>query len=189
MEKSTTLPLGRRRQSPPRCDSVSPIFSPRSNPSQPSSPLPEIEPRERSFTGIPTQNKKRGDRLLRYLGIKKKTHIIHNTDECVALCMLSPTPHSNISSFAVKDVGVSFTRDGKLRVQKVMLMQGVDRKMYLHTINFYMTVLFKIGEIWYQLWMSRKFSCSKDVQLLQRHVEEAKYGGITYTMEEVKKIE
>lgn len=133
--------------------------------------------------------KKRGDRILRYLGIKKKTHIINNTDNTIALCIISPTPHSSISSFAVKDVGVSFTKDGKLRVQKVMLMAGIDRKMYLHTMNFYITVLFRIKNLWYQLWMSRKFSCSRDLQLLQRHVEEAECGGITYTMEQVKEIE
>ena len=119
-----------------------------------------------------------GDWMLRAVGWKRKTHI-NNQSGANAYVVISNHRVALLKHLEIDNVGgldLEHTGDGD-KTQEFRVMAYTDRKVRLHTYNFYVTAYLFIdsSQKWMQLWENRLFRAAHDINLLPRHVDEAKF--------------
>lgn len=150
-------------------------------------------------SSVPSHEARHGDWVPRAVGWKRKTHI-RNLSGANAYVIVSNHRVALLKHLDIDRIGsvdVEHTGDGD-KTQEFRVMSGDDRKVRLTTYNFYVTSFLFVDNKWMRLWENRMFNCAHDINLLPKHIDEAKFDegsrpalpppagrGIAHSLEEV----
>ena len=143
--------------------------------------------------------KKHGDWALRATGFKRKTHI-NNQSGTHAFVIISNYRIALLKHLSIDKIATAeFDHEGDSLSQSFKIMNHCDRKVKLETYSFYVTIFLFVkhkvkstsyptnhqithneyhgenGGQWMQLWENRVFTTSNNINILPRHLTEAKF--------------
>jgi hypothetical protein len=115
-------------------------------------------------------------KITRGIGIKKEVRI-NNLSGKKAWVIISPTPILQLGSLGLDKLGqISFNYSGEYKCQQSPIANGTSRTFELDTIAISYSVFFYLEDEkkWKVHFKDKKHdTSSKDINLLDRHVEEA----------------
>ena len=134
---------------------------------------------------IVKNNKDRAKKILRKVGLKRRTFIKNVSDNEIYI-FISDTPITHVNQVAVDNIGsLSLSNTGEYKVQEFRVMPKLSRKVILTAHNFYFTIFIFIekenneGE-WRLFCKNRQGCCAYDVNIVKRHVDEVMSPGFSY---------
>lgn len=131
---------------------------------------------------VDPNNERHGDWFLRLIGLKKKTHIRNRSAGLTAYIFVSGGPITQLKEFSVKEcMSVVLDNKNPNHVQEFKLIPMGYKKIRVNSYKFHVTAFLSKqsedgDEDWVCLWKNRMFKCSNDVNILDRHHNEATAG-------------
>jgi len=112
--------------------------------------------------------------VLRFLGLKKKFHVFNHTDYDAKI-ILSPGEIYNVECIRIGPAEFNMAYDSASdNVQESNLLANAKRKIYTCSRDSYITILMRVDDEWIVLFKNRRHSISKDLNIYDRHIREAR---------------
>lgn len=120
-------------------------------------------------------------RFFNKIGVTVKSKVtIYNNSDTLAYVMISDTPLHHVSAVGAGDVSVNRELVGEYKSQCTYLAAGSKRKFEVFTDKIYYSVYFKLpdGTELFHTKDRLHNALKKDINILQRHVQESQPGNI-----------
>lgn len=112
--------------------------------------------------------------FLRFVGFKKKFHVLNHTDYDAKI-VVSPGEIFNVECIKIGPAEFNMAYEcASENVQESNLLANAKRKIYTCSRDSYVTVLMRVADEWIVLFKNRRHSISKDLNIYNRHIREAK---------------